>query len=70
MVLRGAGRDLIVETMESTDMLVREHRQGEKDDQHNCNGRVKEVGEKSCFDTTNGRVQNDCTTSIQSVLAP
>ena len=42
-------------------MFVREHGQGEKDDQHNSNGRVKEVGEKSCLDTTNGSVQNDCT---------
>ena len=62
MVLRSAGRDLIVETMESTNMLVCEHRQSEKDDEYDSDGRVKEVGEESSLDTTNGSVQNDCTT--------
>lgn len=61
VVLRSAGRDLIVETMKSTNMRIREHRQGEKDDQHDGDGGMKEICEKSCFDSTNSSVQNDCT---------
>lgn len=32
IVLRSTGRDLIVETTQSTDMLIRKHRHREKDD--------------------------------------
>ena len=56
VVLRSAGRDLIVETIKSTDMLICEHRQGEKDDQHDSDGRMKEVSEKRRFDSTNSSV--------------
>ena len=56
VVLRSAGRNFIVESIKSTYMLIREHRQGEKDDQHDSDGRMKEVSKKSRLDSTDSSV--------------
>lgn len=60
-MLRSAGRDLIIETIKSSDMLIREDRQGEIDDQQDSDGGVKEVSEKGCLDSANSSIQNDYT---------
>lgn len=60
-MLRSAGRDLIVETIKSADMLIREDRQGEIDDQQDSDGGMKGVSEKGCLASANSSIQNDYT---------
>jgi hypothetical protein len=54
------GHDFVIKAVYSSNMFVREHRQGEVDQEDECNRGMEEISQERGFETANGSVDDDC----------